>query len=396
MDSISNPQPIIQVIIVEPKSLPSNDTNNTQTNNPINIYEHFTNTILSKFHGGYFRICFSLSAQALLWKTLIQFIKNNHYHHHDEYFPYDHHPQHYFNLHILPSLACTLLWSISLGILLSFSILYALKCFYHYPKVKDEFLHHVGVNYLFAPWISSLILLQTSPFILPWKNNNIYTHILFWVFVIPIIILDIKIYGQYFTKGQRFLSRVANPTCQLSIIANLVASKVGIELGWFEIGLCLFSLAMVHYLVLFITLYQRFPCSDGVSMRLRPVFFLFIATPSMASLVMASINGGFGEGSKMLFFLSIFLFMSLICRPTLFKKSMRKFNIAWWAYSFPLTILALASIDYAQQLDNGLAQTLALVLSTLSILVTLALIVLTTFKINTLFLRTQTTDTFTS
>jgi hypothetical protein len=33
--------------------------------------------------------------------------------------------------------------------------------------VKAEFLHHVGVNYLFAPWISWLLLLQSSPFITP-------------------------------------------------------------------------------------------------------------------------------------------------------------------------------------------------------------------------------------
>uniref|UniRef100_A0A803MV68 Uncharacterized protein n=2 Tax=Chenopodium quinoa TaxID=63459 RepID=A0A803MV68_CHEQI len=220
-------------------------------------------------------------------------------------------------------------------------------------------------------------------------RDNIYMRLLWWVFVLPIIILDIKIYGQWFTKGKRLLSRVANPTCQLSIIANLVAAKAAVDMGWLEIALCLFSLAMAHYLVLFITLYQRLPGSNGVSMMLRPVFFLFIATPSMASLAWGSINGKFDEGSKMLFFLSLFLFMSLVSRPTLFHKSMRKFNIAWWAYSFPMTLLALASLEYAQQVKNGVAHTLALVLSSLSILVTLALMVLTTFNINKLFTRTQ-------
>lgn len=70
---------------------------------------------------------------------------------------------------------------------------------------------------------------------------------------------------------------------------------------------------------------------------------------------------------------------------------MRKFNIAWWAYSFPMTILALASIEYAQQVKNGVAHTLALVISSLSILVTFALMVLTTFNINKLFFRDQPT-----
>lgn len=377
MEPKSSSQTVIEIVIDQPKLLANNNDANKHTK--VNIYEYFVNTILVKFHAGYFRVSFSLCAQALLWKNLIEFIKNNHHHHH---------LRNLAIFHVLPSIACTLTWSIALGMLISLSILYALRCIYHFGKVKGEFLHHVGVNYLFAPSMSCLLLLQTSPFNLPMRDN-IYMRLLWWVFVLPIIILDIKIYGQWFTKGKRLLSRVANPTCQLSIIANLVAAKAAVDMGWLEIALCLFSLAMAHYLVLFITLYQRLPGSNGVSMMLRPVFFLFIATPSMASLAWGSINGKFDEGSKMLFFLSLFLFMSLVSRPTLFHKSMRKFNIAWWAYSFPMTLLALASLEYAQQVKNGVAHTLALVLSSLSILVTLALMVLTTFNINKLFTRTQ-------
>ncbi|XP_056686117.1 S-type anion channel SLAH4 [Spinacia oleracea] len=382
MEPKSSSKSVVEIVIEQPK-LANNDLIITATNNKsrerVSIFEHFVKVILVRFHAGYFRVSFSLCAQALLWKTLVQFIKDNHhlyYHHH--------------LVDMLPSIACTLLWSVALGMLISLSFLYALRCFYHFDKVKREFLHHVGVNYLFAPSMSCLLLLQTSPFTLP-RRDSIYMQLLWWVFVVPIIMLDIKIYGQWLTKGKRLLSRVANPTCQLSIIANLIAAKDAIDMGWLEIALCLFSLAMIHYLVLFITLYQRLPGSNGVSMMLRPVFFLFIATPSMASLAWGSINGSFDDASKMLFFLSVFLFMSLVSRPTLFEKSMRKFNIAWWAYSFPMTILALASIEYAQQVKNGVAHTLALVISSLSILVTFALMVLTTFNINKLFFRDQPT-----
>lgn len=129
------------------------------------------------------------------------------------------------------------------------------------------------------------------------------------------MVLDVKIYGQWFTKGKRLLSAVANPTSQMSVIGNFVGSHAAMEMGWRESAICLFSLGMSHYLVLFVTLYQRLSGSNGVPAMLRPVFFLFFAAPSMASLAWESISGKFDHSSKMLFFLSLFLFMSLVRTP---------------------------------------------------------------------------------
>ncbi|CAI0550793.1 unnamed protein product [Linum tenue] len=64
---------------------------------------------------------------------------------------------------------------------------------------------------------------------------------------------------------------------------------------------------------------------------------------------------------------------------------MRKFNIAWWAYSFPLTVLALASVDYAREVKGAVAHGLMLLLSSLSILVSFTLMVFTAFNSSMLF-----------
>uniref|UniRef100_A0A0V0HFM6 Putative S-type anion channel SLAH1-like n=1 Tax=Solanum chacoense TaxID=4108 RepID=A0A0V0HFM6_SOLCH len=247
--------------------------------------------------------------------------------------------------------------------------------------VKREFLHHVGVNYLYAPWISWLVLLQATPF---FKHEGVCFLILWWIFIVPILALDIKIYGQWITKGKRFLSGVANPTSQLSVIGNLVGARAAAEMGWNESALLLFAIGMSHYLVLFVTLYQRLPGSSSIPAMLRPVFFLFLAVPSMASLAWDSIYGKFDSSSKMLFFLSIFLFLSLVSRPALFKRSMRKFNVSWWAYSFPLTIMAMASTKYAQEMKNTASHILMLFLSALSVIVSLVLMIFTALNSNSL------------
>ncbi|KAI3711141.1 hypothetical protein L2E82_41011 [Cichorium intybus] len=324
--------------------------------------------IIAKINAGYFRICISLGGQALLWKTLSERA--------------DISPTLNNLFSKLPSTAFFLIWCLALCVFLSLSVLYILRCIFHFNMVKSEFHHHVGVNYLFAPWVSSLLLLRSAPsFVFP--NKYSYEYV-WWPLIIPVIALDVKIYGQWFTTEKRFLSMVANPTSQLSVIGNLVGAHAAIKMGWTESGICLFTLGMTHYLVVFITLYQRFSGNNHLPSRLRPVFFLFVATPSMAALAWKSINGSFDILCKMLFFLSLFLFASLASRPALFKKSISSFSVAWWAFSFPLSFLALASTAYSQEAKGMVANGLALVLSTISVLVFVFLLVCSTLKIDTL------------
>lgn len=54
---------------------------------------------------------------------------------------------------------------------------------------------------------------------------------------------------------------------------------------------------------------------------------------------------------------------------------MKKYSLVWWAYSFPLTVLALASVEYAEEVKSGMVHALMLGLSALSVLVILALMV---------------------
>ncbi|KAK9064166.1 hypothetical protein SSX86_015546 [Deinandra increscens subsp. villosa] len=326
--------------------------------------------IISKINAGYFRICMSLGAQALLWKKLSE----------NTIFP----PSASFhNLFTkLPSTTFFLIWCLALCIFVSLSILYILRCIFHFNMVKAEYHHHIGVNYLFAPWISWLLLLQSAPAVV-FRNKYSYEYI-WWPLIVPVIALDVKIYGQWFTTEKKFLSVAANPTSQLSVIGNLVGAHAAIKMGWRESGICLFTLGMTHYLVVFITLYQRLSGNNRIPSRLRPVFFLFVATPSMAALAWKSINGNFDMLCKMLFFLSLFLFTSLASRPVLFKKSVKNFSVAWWAFSFPLSFLAIASKEYAQEANGVTATCLALVLSSISVLVFVFLLICSTLKMDSL------------
>lgn len=74
---------------------------------------------------------------------------------------------------------------------------------------------------------------------------------------------------------------------------------------------------------------------------------------------------------------------------------MRRFNVAWWAYSFTLTLLALASVEYAKEMkgiDNTISSLLSLILSALSILIFLCLTLVTVLNFDKLLKQSDPYD----
>ncbi|CAO2194407.1 unnamed protein product [Urochloa humidicola] len=336
--------------------------------------------MLTRFHAGYFRISLALSGQALLWRTLTTTANSGGGGGNSSS------TSGAWLLTVInkaappvpvPLVAFLLLWSLALLALVLLLLLYAARCVLRFAAVRAEFRHHVGMNYLFAPWISCLLLLQSAPFLRP---DAAPYRLLWCAFSLPILALDVKIYGQWFTRGRKFLSMVANPASHITVIGNLVTARAAATMGCHEAAVAIFAVGAAHYLVLFVTLYQRFLGSDSLPAMMRPVFFLFVAAPSMASLAWDAIASSFDTCCKMLFFVSLFLFASLVSRPALFRRAMRRFSVAWWAYSFPLTVLALASAEYAREVRQAAANALMLALAVLSVAVTLALMLFTALR----------------
>ncbi|KAF0927135.1 hypothetical protein E2562_030582 [Oryza meyeriana var. granulata] len=272
-------------------------------------FEAGFSSILTQFDAGYFRISLSLCGQALLWRTLCGAG--------DELSS----PDAQVQLRALgalarhlPPAASVLLWSLALLSLLALTALYASRCLLRLAAVRAEFRHGVAVNYLFAPWASWLLLLQSAPPSLLRPDAAAPRRALWCAFAAPVLALDVTVYGQWLTEGRTALSMAANPTGHITVVANLVTARAAAELGWREGAVAVFAVAVAHYAVLFVTLYQRLLGTDALPATLRPVFFLFFAAPSMASLAWGAISSSFDTACKMLFFLSLFLFASLVMK----------------------------------------------------------------------------------
>uniref|UniRef100_A0A0E0FPN5 S-type anion channel SLAH2 n=1 Tax=Oryza nivara TaxID=4536 RepID=A0A0E0FPN5_ORYNI len=221
--------------------------------------------------------------------------------------------------------------------------------------------------------------------------SPVVNHVLWWVprpvtevhhgvwyaLMAPIFCLELKIYGQWMSGGQRRLSKVANPSNHLSIVGNFVGALLGAKMGLREGPIFYFAVGLAHYMVLFVTLYQRLPTNVTLPKELHPVFFLFVAAPSVASMAWAKILGEFDYGARIAYFIALFLYMSLAVRINFFRGF--RFSLAWWAYTFPMTGAAIATITYATEVTNVLTRALSIGLSGIATVTVAGLLVTTMF-----------------
>jgi tellurite resistance protein TehA-like permease len=206
------------------------------------------------------------------------------------------------------------LWCVSVALMLVVSAIYACKLVFFFEAVRREYYHPIRANFFFAPWIACLFLAIGVPDAVA----ETLPRWLWYLLMAPILCLELKIYGQWISGGQRRLSRVANPSNHLSVVGNFVGALLGGIMGLKEGPLLFFAVGLAHYMVLFVTLYQRLPTSETLPRDLHPVFFLFVATPSVACLAWARITGEFDYGSKIAYFIAMFLYASLVSRSQTF------------------------------------------------------------------------------
>ncbi|KAG6429477.1 hypothetical protein SASPL_107528 [Salvia splendens] len=219
---------------------------------------------LLRFPVSSFGICLGVSSQAIMWKTISSTESTKF-------------------LHISPHIN-QVFWFISI---------YALKLVFYWEAVRREYHHPIRVNFFFAPWIALLFLAMG----IPPSINKTLPKPLWYVLMTPIFCLEVKIYGQWMSGGQRRLSKVANPCNHLSVVENFIL-----------------------------------PTNETLPKELHSVFFLFVAAPSVASMAWVKMVGSFDFGSRIAYFIAMFLYLSLAIRVNFFRGI--RFSLAWWAYTF--------------------------------------------------------------
>jgi tellurite resistance protein len=159
------------------------------------------------------------------------------------------------------------------------------------------------------------------------------------------------------------------PAWFIPAVGNVIVPLAGASLGWVEISWLFFSAGMIFWLILLVLVFNRLIFHAPIPARLFPTLVILIAPPAVAFVSYVRLVGGVDAFAHMLLSGAyVFAILVLVQVPKLMRLP---FALSWWALSFPLAALTVASFVYGRAQDS----TAHLVIGVL-VLVTLSLVVL--------------------
>lgn len=216
------------------------------------------------------------------------------------------------------------------------ALAYAAKTLLYFKKVREEFRSPIKLQ--FFPTISISLLLMSIAFLtlqpqvslILWSVGTIL-HFLF-----TLIILSIWIHHDKFEINH------IEPTWFIPIVGNILVPIAGATHAHIDISWFFFSIGLIFWLMLFTIFLYRVIFHQPIVERRLPTFFILIAPPAVGFISYLRLNGEVDNFARILYFFAVFLFILLVFQWRMIFRV--KFYISWWAYSFPLAALTIATI----------------------------------------------------
>lgn len=213
--------------------------------------------------------------------------------------------------------------------------LYLKKVFSFPMEVKKEFNHPIKVN--FFPTFSISLLLLSVAFLGVNLDISKYLWIIGTIshFIFTVIIISAWI------KYEKFKISHMNPSWFIPAVGNMIVPIAGVEHFSGEMSWFFFSVGLLFWLILLIVFFYRIFFHEPLPEKLLPTLFILIAPPAVGLISYYKLTGEINDFSRVLYYFSLFLTILIFFQINMFRKI--KYYLSWWAYSFPLASISIAS-----------------------------------------------------
>jgi len=267
----------------------------------------------------------------------------------------------------LPFILFTSLALLTVIIFTVITLTYLLKVIKHPAEVKHDFQHPIAVNF-FPAFSISLILI--SLFLQSFSTT--IASIMWHLGVVLHFVLTIVILNSWMHHEKWQISHM-NPAWFIPVVGNILIPLGAVQFENLELGWFFFSIGFIFWLLLFSIVMYRLFFHPPMMKILEPTLFIMIAPPAVGFLAYMALNGHQLDAfAKVLYYFALFLTIMLLSRLPQFIKV--PFALSWWAYTFPLAAMALASFSIYEQSQIGLHLIIGM-----GILIGLALLVIQLF-----------------
>jgi tellurite resistance protein len=213
---------------------------------------------------------------------------------------------------------------------------YLLKWVYYPSEVKAEFNH--PVKSAFASAISiSFLLLSIS-----YYDYNPAVSVTFWFIGAPLHLYFTYITMKFWIDHTFDIGHIS-PAWFIPIVGNVLVPVVGVDCMPEYVSLFYFSIGIFFWIVLFVIITYRMIFHHPLAKRLLPTFFILIAPPAVGFISYFRITfGSIDLTSLFLYCVALFTFILMLFMVNKFTKM--EFFISWWAYTFPMAAMSIATI----------------------------------------------------
>lgn len=245
----------------------------------------------------------------------------------------------------LPAVTGNLLpWLISTLLALLIG-LYLTKALRYPDEVAKELGHPIKLS--FFPAISiSMVLLSIAFFSIQHQlATALFTagaalHLFFTLFVL----------SRWISRST-FEIQHSNPSWFIPVVGNIVVPIAGVELGYIELSWFFFSIGIVFWLILMAIIFNRIIFHQPLPEKLLPTFFILIAPPAVGFIAYVKLIGTIDSFARVLYYFALFIVLLLAALSRSFYGI--KFYLSWWAYSFPVAAVTIASMLMYSKMGNS-------------------------------------------
>ncbi|RBP29677.1 tellurite resistance protein [Marinobacter pelagius] len=257
-------------------------------------------------------------------------------------------------LFALPLKTSPLLLGLTIIIFLVLAGFYLAKTVKYPDSVKAEFGHPVKLN--FFPTISiGLMLLSIA--VLPYSDK---VSLVCWVvgallhLAFTLYVLSVWLHHTHFEIAH------INPAWFIPIVGNIVVPIAGVQHASPEISWFFYSIGLVFWVVLLTIIFYRMFFHNPLPAKLLPTLFILIAPPAVGFISWLQLTGEVDAFARILYYSAIFLTLMLMTQVRRFLRL--EFFLSWWAYSFPMAAITIATFAMYHQLELAFFKGLGVVL----------------------------------
>jgi tellurite resistance protein len=225
------------------------------------------------------------------------------------------------------------------------TLIYAAKAVKHPQEVLGEIRHPVKLA--FVPTFSISLLLLSIAYL------RIEPSLSFWLWTIGAMLhLGITLYVlSSWIHHTKYEIAHLNPAWFIPVVGNILVPIAGVHHASPEISWFFFSLGLFFWPVLTAIIFYRLIFHGSLPERFMPTLFIFIAPPAVGFISWCNLTGGVDAFARVLYFVGLFFTILLLSQFNYFRRL--KFFLSWWAYSFPLAAITIATLLMAK--ETGLA-----------------------------------------